>query len=343
MIVLRTILYKTARGLVALLIIFHTWTQCSSRSDVREVQATVKGFITITCIYDTYRYKNLGSSWCRQISAIECGNIVQTMGFKPNIYKEQVNVSQTLDHFGTVNVTIFNLQPWDSGLYNWRVWNGSDYDIIQTVLLQVINGLPPNIRVARFKLHELTELHCEYASNIKNSKFWYKKINEKRSSWVAHSTGNKGTDYKSRVIVINDEQKKRLTVQFQQVELWDSGIYQCLANDTILTEILLIVTMDNESKSLSPTDEITQSSDLNTYHPSIFHQSSTLNNSYATQQPPSRHRHKPWNIMRWILFLSMVLCVVFFSHYKRSSEDISGVRQIYNRSWRSQIQNISKV
>lgn len=106
-------------------------------------------------------------------------------------------------------------------------------------------GLPPNIRVARFKLHEITELHCEYASNIKNSKVWYKKINEKRSSWVAHSSGNKGTDYKSRVIVINDEQKKRLTVQFQQVELWDSGIYQCSASNSILTEILLIVTMDN--------------------------------------------------------------------------------------------------
>ncbi|KAM5180712.1 polymeric immunoglobulin receptor-like [Mantella aurantiaca] len=345
MITLRTILYKTVWNPLVLLIIFHTWTQCSSSSHVREVQTTVKGFITITCNYNTYQYKNKGSSWCRQISEIECDNIVHTRGFNPSIYKERVNVSQTMDQFGTVNVTIFNLQPWDTGLYNWRIWNGNDYEIIQTVLLQVINGLPPNMRVARYKLHEMAEIHCESTLYTKNSKIWYKKIRETRSQWVAHSSGDTATDYKSRVMVINDKQKNRMTVKFQQLEAWDGGIYQCIEpiSKTILTEILLIVTMDNERKPLNPTDDITKSSDLNTYHPAIFHQSSTLNNSYATQQPQSNPIHnKPWNIIRWILFLSMALCVVFCSFYKRSSEEISGVRQIYNQLLRSQIQNTSK-
>lgn len=111
----------------------------------------------------------------------------------------------------------------------------------------VCAGLPSNIRVARFKLNEMAEIHCEYALNTENSKFWYKKTCDNRSQWVAHSSGNIGTDYRSRIMVINEEQKKRMTVKFLKLEIWDSGTYQCKesVSKAILTEILLIITMDD--------------------------------------------------------------------------------------------------
>lgn len=70
----------------------------------------------------------------------ECENIVDTSVANYDGHKGRVFVSQNTERIGIVNVTMMNLKHWDTGLYKWRIWTGTKYNIIENVLLQVVFG-----------------------------------------------------------------------------------------------------------------------------------------------------------------------------------------------------------
>ncbi|XP_056416651.1 uncharacterized protein LOC130357922 isoform X2 [Hyla sarda] len=275
------------------------------------------GSVTITFNYDTYWYRNLISSWCRQISMTECENIVDTSVVNHNEDNGRVFISQINARIGIVNVTMVNLQHWDTGLYKWRIWTGTDYSIIENVLLQVVFGLPSKLHVVNVKASTTVEMNCEYNKKQKWSKAWYKIMGQDKLQWVVHSDGNRNMDYSSRSLVFVNEQKGVLVMKITNLELWDSGLYQCRESggEIILKEILLLVTSD--SKYISPVD--------------VKANFSNGQNSNSTVDGKNEH-HRTWDILRWILFLCMGLCVLLFSYYQKFLESLSYIHLMCNRS-----------
>ncbi|KAM4044580.1 uncharacterized protein ACNLHF_008517 [Anomaloglossus baeobatrachus] len=341
-------LFHTVLGPMALQVFFYTTTQCSSDLQVREVQAAVMGSVTITLNYNTYWYKNMISSWCRQVSMTECENIVDTSVVNQNGPFERVFISQTTDSIGVVNVTMVNLQHWDTGLYKWRIWTGKDYNIIENVLLQVVFGLPSKLHVAIFNAYDTVELNCEYNPNQKWSKAWYKMMGPDKLQWIVHSDGNSNMDYSSRSTVFVNDQMRVLVMKMTNLELWDSGFYQCRESGGgyILKEILLLITLEgmNDDKSLHTTVSVSLSSSTSSnivqenseskYVSPVdvkAHFTNAQNKNFTLDG--KREHYRAWDILRWILFLCMVLCVVFFSYYKTFSERIAHVHQMCNRSF----------
>ncbi|XP_066454786.1 uncharacterized protein [Eleutherodactylus coqui] len=247
----------------------------------------------------------------------ECENIVDTNIDNHNGDNGRVFVSQSTERIGIVNVTMVNLQHWDTGLYKWRIWTGTEYSIIENVLLKVIVGLPSKFLVVNFKAYDTVEMNCESTEKQKSSKAWYKILGPEKVQWVAHSDGNRNIDYSSRTTVFVNEQKRVLIMKMTNLELWDSGFYQCResADETILKEILLLVNLD--TKHVSPVD--------------VKANFSSGQNSSSTADWKTKH-HRAWNILRWILFFCMGLCVLLFSHYEKISGSISYIHLMCNRS-----------
>ncbi|KAM3933243.1 uncharacterized protein RB166_001108 [Leptodactylus fuscus] len=284
---------------------------------VREVKAAVMGSVTITFNYDTYRYQNLISSWCRQVSMTECENIVDTSVSNHKRLKERVFISQNTERIGVVNVTMVNLQHWDTGLYKWRIWIGTEYNIIENVMLQVVVGLPTNLHVAIIKAYDTLEMNCVYNQRQKWSKAWYKVMDHDKLQWLVHSDGNVNMDYSSRTIVFINKQNRALVMKMANLELWDSGLYQCreAGGETVLNEILLLVTVGK--KHFRPID--------------VKANVSNGENSNYTVEGRNEH-NKSWDILRWILFLCMGLFVLLFSYYEKISDNLSHIHLMYNRS-----------
>ncbi|XP_075052082.1 polymeric immunoglobulin receptor-like isoform X3 [Mixophyes fleayi] len=354
--VYKSVLYQAIWEPMALHLLFYTLIQCSSYPNIREVQAAVMGSMNIICYYDTYQYRNLASSWCQQVSMKECDNIVETNQVTRNSYKHRATISQNVALHGFVNVTMINLQLWDTGLYKWRVWTGQDYEVLQNVLLQVVYGLPSKLHVIKYKVHDTVELPCEYNQNQTWSKTWVKQMDHDTFEWVAHSDGNSNVDYKSKVLVFNNKQKRVLIMRLTQLELWDSGIYQCRESggQNILNEVLLLVTLDNEMlpDTLVPTTpSILENTRPSAHLPPVntadrkyinliggITHLRDLENISATVNPKSGPGHnRAWEILRWIFFLCMVLCVFLFTYYKRLS---AGICLTCNRSLRPQRHDI---
>ncbi|KAG8589130.1 hypothetical protein GDO81_006272 [Engystomops pustulosus] len=315
-------------GSMAFHIFFFTWIQCSSDIRVREVQAAVMGSVTITFNYDSYWYKNLISSWCRQVSMTECENIVDTSVANRDEHNRRVFLSQNTERLSIVNVTMVNLQCWDTGLYKWRIWTGTDYDIIENVLLQVVFGLPPKLHVAIYKLYDTVEMNCEYNQRQKWSKAWFKKLGHDKLQWLVHSDGNVNMDYSARSIVYVDETNRVLEMKIINLELWDSGFYQCreAGGETILKEILLLVTLDTYEDSSDHTTfstSIYTSTSPNTIpgktYASPVDVKANISNgksSNFTEDSIIVH-HRTWDILRWVLLLCMGLCVILFTFYQK--------------------------
>ncbi|XP_077151388.1 uncharacterized protein LOC143815724 [Ranitomeya variabilis] len=338
-------LFQTVLGPIAFQLFFYTRIQCSSDIQVREVQAAIMGSVTITLNYNTYWYKNMISSWCRQVSMTECENIVDTRVVNQNGHKERVFISQTTDRIGVVNVTMVNLQHWDTGLYKWRIWNGTEYNIIENVLLKVVFGLPSKLHVAIFKASDTVEMNCEYNPNQKWSKAWYKMMGPDKLQWIVHSDGNSNMDYSSRSTVFVNEQKRVLVMKMTNLELWDSGFYQCRESGggIILKEILMLITLEgmHDDSSVQSTISVAPSSRVSSnivqensgtkYVSPVdvkAHFTNAQNKNFTLEV--KHENYTAWDILRWILFLCMALCVVFSSCYQRFSAHI---HQMCNRSF----------
>ncbi|XP_069801171.1 uncharacterized protein [Dendropsophus ebraccatus] len=302
------------------------------------------GSVTITFNYDTYWYRNLISSWCRQISMTECENIVDTSVSHQDEHKGTVFISQKTARTGIVNVTMVNLRHWDTGLYKWRIWTGTEYSVIQKVLLQVVIGLPSQLRVAMYKTYDTVEMNCEYNQEQKWSKAWYKMMGQDKLQWLVHSDGNRNMDYTSRSLVFDNEQEQILVMKMTNLELWDSGLYQCRESggDIILREILLLVTLDDKSDDSSvwstlisqrtSSNIVQDNPDLASVSPdNVKTNFSNGQNNNSTVEGKTEHPGA-WDILRWIFFLCMGLCAVFFSYYQKFSESISHIHVMCNRS-----------
>lgn len=113
------------------------------------------------------------------------------------------------------------------------------------VIILISTGLPSKLPVAIFKAYDTVEMNCEYNQKQQWSKAWYKVMGPDKLQWVVHSDGNSNTDYSSRSTVFVNEQKRVLVMKMTNLELWDSGFYQCreAGGETILKEILLLVTL----------------------------------------------------------------------------------------------------
>ncbi|XP_044144006.1 uncharacterized protein LOC122933219 isoform X2 [Bufo gargarizans] len=371
MMLVKSWLFQAVLVPMAFQLFFSTWIQCSSDIQVREVQAAVMGSVTITFKYDTFRYRNLISSWCRQVTITECENIMDTSVTSNNGYKGRLFLSQNTERTGIVNVTMVNLQHWDTGLYKWRIWTGTEYSIIENVLLQVVfgagvaisssagagpdvfgpsegpgssdtsttiptSGLPSRLHVAIFKAYDSVEMSCEYNQKQTWSKAWYKMMGLDNLQWLVHSDGNINMDYSSRSTVFVYEQKRVLEMKITNLELWDSGLYQCRESggETILNEILLLVTLEemyedrseystlavSEGSSTSP--NIVQDNIDNKYVSPVDVKYNVSNGQNGNSTGESNHKiehHGAWDILRWMLFLFMGLCVLLSTYYEKIS------------------------
>ncbi|XP_040277805.1 uncharacterized protein LOC120993346 isoform X1 [Bufo bufo] len=348
MMLVKSWLFQAVLVPMAFQLFFYTWIQCSSAIQVREVQAAVMGSVTITFKYDTFLYRNLISSWCRQVTITECENIMDTKVTSNNGYKGRLFLSQNTERTGIVNVTMVNLQHWDTGLYKWRIWTGREYSVIENVLLQVVFGLPSRLHVAIFKAYDSVEMNCEYNQKQTWSKAWYKMMGLDNLQWLVHSDGNINMDYSSRSTVFVNAQKRVLEMKITNLELWDSGLYQCRESggETILNEILLLVTSEemyedsseystlavSEGSSTSP--NIVQNNIDKKYVSPVDVKSNVSNGQNGNSTGEGNHKiehHGAWDILRWILFLFMGLCVLLSTYYEEISDSISHIHLMCNQ------------
>ncbi|MEE6514741.1 hypothetical protein FKM82_023078 [Ascaphus truei] len=336
-----SVLTHTMRYTILLLLL--TWIQCSPDQPLREVRAILRGSVSVTCRYDMDQHRSLVSSWCRQVSRAECDDVVDSIGTISKSHQGRVTISQIPGKTGSVTVTMTQLQDWDSGLYIWRTWTGKDYKVKQSVLLQVVEGLPSSSQVVRATSRGDVQLHCSYNKQQNWSKVWCKQKDARVCDWVAHSDGDTNSDYQSRPHVSNDPQARRMSLTLTRLELWDSGVYRCQESggSTVLENVLLLVTPEEtqthevtvtgEGKSRSLTTRRTTK--LPTHPLPVrpdgrhFHSVGVTPNKAPMQTPsptfvPARvvqMRHGAWDVLRWLLLLGMVGCLLFVSCYDRLS------------------------
>ncbi|OCT91844.1 polymeric immunoglobulin receptor-like [Xenopus laevis] len=326
----------TFRGSVSILLLIFTWTQCSSESNLRECLATFRGFVSITFTYDTKYYEQQLSSWCLQVTRTECVNIVDMRGRITKSYEGRVTLVQVIGNSGSVTVNMTNLQIWDTGLYKWRIWIGTQYKVIQSVLLHVIEGIPSKLSVVRVPVHGYINMNCSFNKQQQWSKIWCKQMGHRKCDWVAHSDGSINKDYETRPVIYNDLKAHQMIMRITQLELWDSGLYKCKESggETILEKILLHVTSNNiqsnEKNSILPSEVLT----------------TTVPSHLGTNEATVSSRVKPiqstaWDIIRWLLFLIMVVCLLSFicckSVLDRCYIPIFHERLLRNKKFKSEV------
>ncbi|KAE8623489.1 hypothetical protein XENTR_v10005629 [Xenopus tropicalis] len=227
-----------------------------------------------------------------------------------------------------------NLQIWDTGLYKWRIWVGTSYKVVQSVLLHVTEGTPSRLPVVRASVHGYVNMSCSYNKQQQWSKIWCKQMGPRKCDWVAHSDGSTSRDYERRPLIYNDIKAQQMIMKFTQLELWDSGLYKCTeyGGETILDQVLLHVTSkniqsnevtqpgtrkDNVLTTLQVTNFSTQSEKNNILPSDVL--TTTVPPNLGTNEVTESSRVKQiqsnaWDVIRWLIFLIMVtflLCCIY--------------------------------
>ncbi|KAM4701933.1 uncharacterized protein O3C94_002841 [Discoglossus pictus] len=318
------------------LLLFFTWIQCSPDPPLKVVYSTLGHSETVSFHYDSYEYRDFIRVWCRQLTPRSCDIIVESRQRTSGTFNtERLIISEILERNGSASVTIPDLKGYDTGLYRWTVWNGNQYRVIENVLLMVVKGLPSSLEVVRAPLHGEVNMQCSYKSMQKWSKIWCKQKTTDECEWVAHSRGAITSDYQSRAGISVDNQARVMIMNLKQLELWDSGLYQCKENggSTILKELLLLVTPENNDVATtekSETGQLSTQQALKPTHPLHTHTDGigysymvTTTNTRPVNPDPTTVTsrvilvYRVWDVLRWLLLLILVLYLLIFSFYKR--------------------------
>ncbi|CAH2221099.1 polymeric immunoglobulin receptor-like [Pelobates cultripes] len=215
-------------------------------------------------------------------------------------------MTQKLGEAMLFTVTMMQVQPYDTGLYKWQRWTGQDYEVIESILLQVVEEIPSNLKVIKASAGDSVELHCPYSEQQRWSKIWCKQVG-KTCDWVVHSDGNINRDYQKRPVISNNPNSRIMIMKLRELELWDNGLYQCeeSGGQTLLNKVLLLVTPAGDHNNVEE-----QTSKLESL--SITNRNSPFT-SPATQLPRTERQYGIWDILRWVLLLPMALCLLLFS------------------------------
>ncbi|KAM8977226.1 uncharacterized protein RCH25_041440 [Pelodytes ibericus] len=296
-----------------LLLLLVTSTQCSSLP-LREVHAIPGESLNVTCHFSRDQYKNLAVIFCRQVSETECIDIMSLRRLNRNMHQKRLTSTQSSQETGEnifLSVTMMELQHSDTGLYKWQVWTNQQYKVFENVLIHVMEVSPPNLQVIEAKYEETVEMLCTYNKQQRWSKIWCKHIGP-TCEWVAHSNGNINGDYQNRPTVSDNHISLVMKLNLQQLELWDSGLYQCQESggETILSKILLLV--KPEKTNSNDGDYTSKTEPTSTTQPSHMGPNRGTLETRTEQRP-----HGTWDVLRWVLLFLMVLCFALFSCYER--------------------------
>ncbi|XP_030077248.1 CMRF35-like molecule 5 [Microcaecilia unicolor] len=310
------------KGLV--LFLLQLWIPGSQLySNFYAVRGTLGETIFVHCKH-VPEYQNHVHSWCRQINEGECETVVDTSGLNNSGYEGRTTMSFTNDKKRLTNITVRQLQEWDTGLYWWRVWTGYTYQVVEKIQL-LVEGLNPTTgaQVVRGVLGGTATLHCFYTETEDWSKLWCKQRTRDNCNWLFHSDGKIIHYYEKRAAVFDDQKNGRMTVTLRDLRAWDAGLYKCekLDRSRILNTILLLISEDSspvtgavtQSERPSPTICSTK------YLPNTdFLQHTNSSQIDPTASSYTRSQYQVWDILRWISFLVMITCLIWVKCGKKN-------------------------
>nr|XP_033774520.1 polymeric immunoglobulin receptor-like [Geotrypetes seraphini] len=300
------------KGLVLLLLqLWMPGSQLSSNFQV--VRGTLGETLSLHCRY-VPEYQNHINSWCRQINEGECVNVVEINRLNSG-YVGRTTMSFANDKKGIMNLTIRQLQEWDTGLYWWRIWTGYTYQVIEKILL-LVEGLDPlaGAQVVRGVLGGTATLHCLYTERERWSKVWCKQKTQDHCDWLFHSDGNVINHYEKRSAVFDDQKNGQMTVTLKELRAWDAGLYKCekLDKSRTLNTILLLIS----EESRPTTGPVIQSErppticSINSISNIDFPQHTNSSQIDPTPSSYTKSHYQVWDILRWIFFLVMITCLI---------------------------------
>nr|XP_006119391.2 uncharacterized protein LOC102444823 [Pelodiscus sinensis] len=244
----------------ALLFLLALTGPCMAGKDpdmVRRVQGDT--FIT-GCQYDKTKYSQTEKFWCKALSDLEC-NILARSSPGRNYQNTPPKAKISLKDSGTgwISVSMTELRIEDSGIY----WCGvsDNLKIIPLIKIKLAVSYEAPVRLSAKKGNSIS-LTCSYfvMDDSKQPKnfTWCKMVTAIKCQPVISVEFHQIVNTQGRTRIQIDLRKREITVTLVELQLRDSGEYQCEANLPGSTELLKMIGL-NVLESYYGTDVVATS------------------------------------------------------------------------------------
>ncbi|XP_022449278.1 polymeric immunoglobulin receptor [Delphinapterus leucas] len=199
----------------------------------QEVSSVEGSSVSIKCYYPaTSVNRHTRKYWCRQGARGRCTTLISSEGYVSKDYEGRANLTN-FPESGTFVMNISHLTRNDSGLYKCGLGissRGLSFDV--SLEVSQAPGQINGVHVYTAELGRKVTINCPFrAVNSEKKKSMCKKTGQS-CVLVTDSTGYVSPSYSNRVqIKIQGTNKLVFSVDINQIQLNDAGMYVCQAGD----------------------------------------------------------------------------------------------------------------
>ncbi|XP_029086819.1 polymeric immunoglobulin receptor [Monodon monoceros] len=199
----------------------------------QEVSSVEGSSVSIKCYYPaTSVNRHTRKYWCRQGAKGRCTTLISSEGYVSKDYEGRANLTN-FPESGTFVMNISHLTRNDSGLYKCGLGissRGLSFDV--SLEVSQAPGQINGVHVYTAELGRKVTINCPFrAVNSEKKKSMCKKTGQS-CVLVTDSTGYVSPSYSNRVqIKIQGTNKLVFSVDINQIQLNDAGMYVCQAGD----------------------------------------------------------------------------------------------------------------